>query len=238
MNRPGDQGVVLGLIVRDVHMTFASPEGDVHILRGVSLDLSPGGSLAVVGPSGAGKSTLLNIIGSLEAPTAGSVTLGGAEVTSLKGEDLAEYRCRRVGFVFQDHHLLPQCTALENVLLPTLARAADREGASDRAAQLLDQVGLAERKHAYPARLSGGERQRVAIARALVNTPDLLLCDEPTGNLDQRTAQNVASLLLDLVHETDRMVVMATHNMEIAARLGRQVVLRDGVLGPSGEDEP
>ncbi len=217
------------LTVEGVRKEFETPTGPLVVLRDVSLEVSPGGTLAVVGPSGSGKSTLLNIIGALETPTAGSVKLGEIEVSTLKGDELAEYRATRVGFVFQDHHLLGQCSALENVALPTLA-AGTAKGSIERATELLKRVGLDARMHAMPAHLSGGERQRVAIARALVNRPPVLLCDEPTGNLDADTAELVTRLFIELAREQQVSLIMVTHNLELARQLERVCQLRDGVL--------
>jgi len=217
------------LAVENVCKAFETSRGALAILNGVSLELSPGEAVAVVGPSGSGKSTLLNIMGSLEKPTSGSVRLDDVEVTELAGDDLARFRSRQVGFVFQDHHLLPQCTALENVMLPTLtAHATDDAG--ERAADLLNRVGLAERVEHFPAQLSGGERQRVAIARALVNGAPLLLCDEPTGNLDRDTGMQVGDLFVELADERDVMLVIVTHNLELAGRFSQVKELREGVL--------
>ena len=217
------------LAVENVCKAFETSRGALAILKGVCLELSPGEAVAVVGPSGSGKSTLLNIIGSLEKPTSGSVRLDDVEVTELAGDDLARFRSRQVGFVFQDHHLLPQCTALENVMLPTLtAHATDDAG--ERAGDLLNRVGLAERVEHFPAQLSGGERQRVAIARALVNGAPLLLCDEPTGNLDRDTGMQVGDLFVELADERDVMLVIVTHNLELAGRFSQVKELREGVL--------
>lgn len=221
----------LGLVVEHVRKEFALPSGPLVVLRDVSLSLSPGETLAVVGPSGSGKSTLLNIIGSLEVPTSGSVKVGGKDVTRLSGTELAEFRGGSVGFVFQDHHLLPQCTALENVMLPTLAVGSAPDSAK-RAAGLLGRVGLTERMNYFPAQLSGGERQRVAIARAMVNQPGLLLCDEPTGNLDRDTGERVGSLFAELAEEKDVMLIVVTHNLELAKRFLRVLELREGTLHP------
>ena len=218
-----------GLVVEHVSKEYESPAGPVPVLRDVSLSVARRETVAIVGPSGSGKSTLLNIIGSLDRPTSGSVRLDGVEITSLGGAELAAFRSRRVGFVFQDHHLLPQCTALENVLLPTLAFPAPPP-ASDDARALLERVGLAERMHFLPARLSGGERQRVAIARAMINGAPLLLCDEPTGDLDRETGGRVADLFMELAEEHDRMLIVVTHDPGLAGRLFRRLALRDGVL--------
>lgn len=218
------------LIVTDLTREFATPEGPSHILTGVSFAVAPGETVAIVGPSGSGKSTLLHLIGSLDHPSGGSVRLGETEVHTLTGKALAAFRASQVGFVFQDHHLLPQLTALENVLLPSLAvTQADR---TQRGQELLEQVGVAHRAHALPAQLSGGERQRVAIARAFINGTRLLLCDEPTGNLDRETGDAIITLFLDLAMRDKVMVLMVTHNLRQAARFARCLELRDGQLYP------
>ena len=219
------------LAVQEVRMAFP---GSGEVLKGVSLEVGAGESAAVVGPSGSGKSTLLNVVGSLEAPTGGKVWLGELEVTALSGKALAEYRARKVGFVFQDHHLLPQCTALENVLLPTLTAPDLREGGEERGRELLGRVGLGDRADAYPAELSGGERQRVAVARALVNRPSLLLCDEPTGNLDRETGRRIMELFGQVSAETGATLLVVTHDEESASRLGQRFALRDGELVDGG----
>ena len=219
------------LVVEHVRKEFPAHEAPLVVLSDVSFALSPGETVAVVGTSGTGKSTLLNIIGSLEPPTEGRVLLGDDEVAALHGAALAAFRSRRVGFVFQDHHLLPQCTALENVVLPTVA-AGSPEGATERAQALLGRVGLAERMDSLPARLSGGEKQRVAIARALVNQPPLLLADEPTGNLDPGTSGTVAALFRELAEENGAMLIIVTHDLALAGQFGRCLELRDGVLQP------
>ena len=220
------------LTVDNLSKVYPTPAGPLEVLRSVSLRAAPGDTVAIVGPSGSGKSTLLNLIGALDRPTAGTVQWGDTEVTSLTGVALADFRATQVGFVFQDHHLLPQLTALENVLLPTLAPGAERRTARDRAWRLLDRVGVLPRAEAFPARLSGGERQRVALARALVNEPGLLLCDEPTGNLDRESGSQVVSLLLQLAREQSVTVLMVTHNVEHATRFARRLQLRDGHLTP------
>ncbi|HEY3418839.1 MAG TPA: ABC transporter ATP-binding protein [Armatimonadota bacterium] len=225
------------LIVEGLVKTFPTPQGSLTVLEGVSLTASPGDTVAIVGPSGSGKSTLLNIIGALDLPTAGIVMLGDIEVTSLGGAAMSEYRAQRVGFVFQDHHLLPQLTALENVLLPTLA-ARKQEGADTRARGLLERVGITERAAAFPAQLSGGERQRVAVARALINSPCLLLCDEPTGNLDRESGAATVSLLLELAREQQTIVLMVTHNAEHAARFAKSLLLTGGQLTAAAGARP
>lgn len=201
------------------------------ILHQVSLRAVPGETVAIVGPSGSGKSTLLNIIGALDGPDAGTVQLGEIAVHTLSGRALADYRARKIGFVFQEHHLLPQLTALENVLLPTtaLCRSEGREKA-ERAVKLLDRIGVAHRGSAFPAQMSGGERQRVAVARALINGPALLLCDEPTGSLDFENGVSVVSLLAEIAAQESVIALMVTHNAEHAARFSRCLLLRDGRL--------
>jgi lipoprotein-releasing system ATP-binding protein len=212
------------------HLTkhYASPEGPLTVLDDVSLTLAPGDAMAVMGPSGSGKSTLLNILGTIDAPSAGRVTLDGRDPFALHDRDLAAFRNRSIGFVFQDHTLLPQCTVLENVLTPTLV--ADEGDYVARAHGLLERVRLSHRLQHRPAELSGGEKQRVALARALIMHPRLLLCDEPTGNLDHRSADLVATLLLELHQAQQNMLVVVTHSAELAARLPRAFELLDGRL--------
>ncbi len=211
------------LVLSDVTKTY---DGRGRVLRGVSLSVRPGETVSIVGPSGSGKSTLLNIIGSLDKPTSGSVRLGDVDVAALEGGPLAAFRACQVGFVFQDHHLLPQLSAMENVLLPSLA--ARRGDALPKARELLDRVGLLGHADSLPTRMSGGERQRVAVARAMVNDPALLLCDEPTGNLDRDAGEGVVDLFLELARANGTTVVMVTHNLDFARRFDRCVELRDG----------
>jgi ABC-type lipoprotein export system ATPase subunit len=211
-----------------VHKSYESGSTPVPVLRGVSLQLASGESLAVIGPSGCGKSTLLHLIGTLDRPDAGQILLDGEEPHRLSEPEMARFRNRTIGFIFQDSHLLPHYTALENVLLPTLAFRDGRPAMRARAERLLDRVGLGPRVHHRPAELSGGERQRVAVARALVAAPRLLLCDEPTGSLDAEAAASVGSLLLELHAESGGMLVVVTHSVDLAARLGRRVELRNG----------
>jgi lipoprotein-releasing system ATP-binding protein len=189
----------------------------VSVLSDVSFSFSPGDAAAIMGPSGSGKSTLLYILGALEPQTTGTVTLGGVNPFSLSAKDLAAFRNKEIGFVFQDHCLLPQCSVLENVLVPTLVGPADA-GSDAHARQLVDQVGLSHRVTHLPGQLSGGEKQRVALARALVRRPRLLLCDEPTGNLDRAAADSVASLLFDLQRQQNAMLIVVTHSADLAAR--------------------
>ncbi len=222
-------GAPAGLAATALQMQYPGPEGPVSVLDGVSLALAPGESLCVMGPSGSGKSTLLAILGALETPTSGTVTLAGEDPARLPEKDLAAFRNRRVGFVFQDHCLLPQLTALENVLVPTLVAAPDST-APQRARELLEAVGLGSRLAHRPAQLSGGEKQRVALARALVMHPALVLCDEPTGNLDARSAETVGSLLLELHAKHRSILVVVTHSTELAARFPSRAMLKDGRL--------
>ena len=207
------------------------------VLDAIDLTIEPGESVAIVGPSGCGKSTLLNLLGSLDRPTAGRILLDGTDLTALCEKQLAPLRATRLGFVFQDHHLLPQLTALENVLLPTLALsgkrqpdAAEVDPPAQRAQQLLARVGLAEHAAKRPAQLSGGQRQRVAIVRALINQPKLLLVDEPTGALDRAAADEVVDLLAALNHEQGVTLIMVTHAQRLAARMARTLRLEQGRL--------
>jgi lipoprotein-releasing system ATP-binding protein len=219
------------LVVSNISKSYPTPQGPLPILHDLSFTLARGKSAAIMGPSGSGKSTLLYIIGALDPPSTGTVTLNGENPYVLDESRLAAFRNRHVGFVFQDHALLPQCSVLENVLAPTLV-VKDRSAAEyqERAKALLEGVGLSHRTAHRPSELSGGEKQRVAIARALVREPTLLLCDEPTGNLDQRNADAVAELLLAL-HRAQRMVlVVVTHSMELARRFETRFTLTDGHL--------
>src|SRR3989441_5371866 len=218
----------------DVSKRYESPTGAeaVAVLRDVTLEIRRGESVAIVGPSGSGKSTLLNIIGTLDRPSTGQVLLDGQELSRLDDTQLAAVRNRQIGFIFQSHHLLPQCTVLENVLVPTLANkdAALRNGAAERAKRLLEKVGLSSRTAHRPGQLSGGERQRVAVVRALINQPKLLLADEPTGALDRASAQNLAELLVRLNQEEGVTLIVVTHALDLAKRMGRVLELRDGRL--------
>jgi lipoprotein-releasing system ATP-binding protein len=210
---------------------FATPDGELEVLRGVDLVLGAGDSLAILGVSGAGKSTLLHILGGLEHPSEGSVRFDGRDVYSQSPVELAHFRNRYVGFVFQFHHLLPEFTALENAMMPCLLAGQPRRRARERARELLDSVGLAARMDHRPGKLSGGERQRVAIARALAMSPPLLLADEPTGNLDPHTAESVEELLLRLNAEARTSLILVTHNEKLASRLQKKRYLVEGRLG-------
>ncbi|HEX6216411.1 MAG TPA: ABC transporter ATP-binding protein [Vicinamibacterales bacterium] len=222
------------LSVQNVSKVYATPRGDLPILDGVSLTLERGHAAAIMGPSGSGKSTLLYIVGALDQPTSGTVTLDGTNPHTLGERDQAGFRNQHIGFVFQDHSLLPQCSVLENVLAPTLVAAGNDRTAESRARELLDQVGLRDRLDHRPAELSGGEKQRAAIARALIRNPTLVLCDEPTGNLDVSIAESVADLLLDLhsLHKT--ILVVVTHSPALAQRFPRRYRMADRRLHVDG----
>lgn len=226
-------GSQITLNAESICKSFPTRSRELVILRGICLTLSAGESAVIMGPSGSGKSTLLNILGTLEPPTSGRVTLDGTNPFDLPERELARFRNRRIGFIFQEHHLLPQCTVLENVLLPTLTEKRGGKGDNlDRARRLLDRVGLSDRLDHRPAELSGGERQRVAIARALINRPSLLLADEPTGNLDRSTAVTVADLLAEVHREEGAILIVVTHSDRLAERFGRRWELNDGRLVP------
>jgi ABC-type lipoprotein export system ATPase subunit len=218
----------------DVAKKFESPgnkEG-LSVLKGISLKLEQGRSLVIAGPSGSGKSTLLNIMGALDQPTDGKVLFEGRDLGSMSETELAAIRNKEIGFVFQLHHLLPQCTVLENVLVPTLAdkkRSSIKE-IRDRAVQLLKRVGLKEFMLYRPGELSGGQRQRVAVVRALINNPKLLLADEPTGSLDKVSSENIAELLAELNRSEKVTLVVVTHSLSLAERMGRVMELSDGLL--------
>jgi lipoprotein-releasing system ATP-binding protein len=215
---------------RDVSKAYPGPE-PVPVLLGASLSLTRGESVAIVGPSGSGKSTILNLLGTLELPDGGTITSAGRDLTSLNAKQLASFRNREIGFIFQSHHLLPQCSVLENVLLPTLAGGERTSSdAEQRARRLIDRVGLGHRLDHLPGKLSGGERQRAAVVRALINRPALLLADEPTGALDRASATNLGQLLVDLNREEGVTLVVVTHSTELAQRMGRTVELRGGQL--------
>src|SRR5580704_7413257 len=222
------------LVLRDVAKSYQSVlDGPaVTVLTGIDLEIQEGESVAIIGPSGSGKSTLLNIIGTLDRPTRGQVLLEGQDLAQLDSTQLAAVRNRRIGFIFQAHHLLPQCTVLENVLVPTLVCEDKqlRQSAPERARRLLDRVGLGPRLHHRPGQLSGGERQRVAVVRGLINQPSLLLADEPTGALDRAAAEELARLLVELNREEGVTLMIATHALDLAAQMGRRFQLLDGRL--------
>jgi lipoprotein-releasing system ATP-binding protein len=218
------------LVAESLTKSFPVPAGELVVLQDASLSLERGESAAILGPSGSGKSTLLSILGTLDAPTSGSYQLAGVEPFSLAERELAAFRSRHIGFVFQDHHLLPQCSVIENVLVPLLADGAATEPEVARAEQLLLRVGLKDRRDHRPAQLSGGERQRAALARALLRNPTLLLADEPTGNLDRTTAASMADLILELQREHNLILIAVTHSPALAERLQRRYELDAGRL--------
>lgn len=207
-----------------------SADQSLSVIAEATLRLSPGENVAILGPSGSGKSTLLAILGTLDRPTSGTLRIGDVDPFQLPEPELAKFRSRQIGFVFQDHHLLPQCTVLENVLVPFLADGSAGREEIDHATALIGRVGLAERLLHRPAQLSGGERQRVAIARALVRRPTLVLADEPTGNLDGTTAEEIARLLLELQAEQNSMLVVVTHSEHLAGQMQRRMRIAAGVL--------
>lgn len=216
------------LELRDVTKSYSEFD-DSKVLNGVSVTVQAGDSLAVIGPSGCGKSTLLNIMGTLDRPTGGSVRLDGEDIARLDDRALAGVRNKKIGFIFQLHHLLPQCSIMENVMIPVMV--GDHEAdVNERAGKLLERVGLSHRLSYRPGQLSGGERQRVAVVRALVNRPSLLLADEPTGSLDRKGALNLCDLLVELNKEENVTVIMVTHSMELAKKMGKVLELRDGKL--------
>jgi len=218
------------LIVDNVTKEYPTRSDPLVVLRGISFDLQAGRNLAIVGPSGSGKTTLLNLLGALESATSGTIRLDGQNPATLSDKDVSVFRNHKIGFVFQEHHLLPQCSVLENVLIPTIAGGGTKPSDIDRARGLLDRVGLGDRLDHRPAELSGGQRQRTAIARALIRLPVLVLADEPTGNLDQSTAAQVADLLLELQEAERNMLITVTHSAALARRMQRRMELDGGRL--------
>jgi lipoprotein-releasing system ATP-binding protein len=218
------------LEVRRLSKEYPTPAGRLPVLAEVDLSLAAGDTVSVVGPSGSGKSTLLYILGALEPPTSGTVQLNGQNPFELDDRKLAAFRNSQVGFVFQDHHLLPQCSVLENVLIPTMVMRDKDHDVRRRAVDLIDRVGLGARLRHRPHALSGGEKQRVALARALVLNPRLVLCDEPTGNLDHESTEAVATLLFELHRTEQTMLIVVTHNLDLARRFGTTYRLADGRL--------
>ncbi|TVS18567.1 MAG: ABC transporter ATP-binding protein [Planctomycetaceae bacterium] len=224
-----------GLVVESVTKQFPTRGEPLVVLRETSLRLTAGQNVAILGPSGSGKSTLLHLLGTLDRPTSGTVELDGQDPFKLDEPQLARFRNRHIGFVFQDHHLLPQLSALENVLLPTIADGRPDATELQRAKELLNRVGLGERMDHRPAELSGGERQRVGVARALVRQPKLLLADEPTGNLDRQSGLSVGRLLVELQQQENAMLVVVTHSPELANLLDQRYELVDGTLEPQNQ---
>jgi lipoprotein-releasing system ATP-binding protein len=220
------------LIVRQLKKSFPAGDGVLEILTGVDFELALRDNLVILGPSGSGKSTLLHILGTLDEPTAGSVELQGTNPFGLAPSELARFRNRHIGFIFQEHHLLPQLSAIENVLMPILAERQVAAADVTRAQELLARVGLGHREIHLPGQLSGGERQRVAVARALICQPALLLADEPTGSLDQLNAESIGDLLLDVQAHSGAMLICVTHSDVLANRFQRQMRLERGKLVP------
>jgi len=220
------------LQLTDVSREFPAAEngGALVVLQGISVEFSAEESVAIIGPSGSGKSTLLNIIGTLDEPTSGTVVFDGQDLGALNEDEQAILRNREIGFIFQSHHLLPQCTVIENVLVPALANGEPTAGTVEHARNLLDRVGLGERLTHRPGQLSGGECQRVAVVRSLINRPKLLLADEPTGALDRASAENLGQLLVELNKEEKVTLIAVTHSLELAGQLGRTLELKDGQL--------
>ena len=229
MNNPTSNQVPL-LNVENLTREFNAAEGGepLQVLRGLSLEVARGESVAIVGSSGCGKSTLLNLIGTLDQPTSGTLTFNGRDLSQLNGEELALLRNCEMGFIFQSHHLLPQCSVMENVLVPTIAHRTSSASDKERGRRLLERVGLGERLSHRPGQLSGGERQRVAVVRALINEPQLLLADEPTGALDEDTADKLGQLLVELNKEEKVTLITVTHSLRLAERMGRTLKLADG----------
>ncbi len=219
---------VAALTLERVERRYGRGETTVEVLSGASLELSPGQSVALIAPSGAGKSTLLHLAGLLERPNAGEVMIGGAATSTMSDDKRTALRRTEIGFVYQFHHLLPEFSALENLVLPQMIAGLSRAQAAIRARELLAYLGLAQRETHRPAELSGGEQQRVAIARAVANAPRVLLADEPTGNLDPKTADHVFATLAALVKASGLAALIATHNMDLAARMDRRVTIREG----------
>lgn len=215
--------------IRNIIRDFKLGQEIVHVLKGIDLDIKTGEYVAIMGPSGSGKSTLMNLLGCLDTPTAGSYNLNGNDVSEMTDDELAEIRNKEIGFVFQTFNLLPRTTALENVALPMIYAGASKKERSDRAAEVLTDVGLADRMDHKPNQLSGGQRQRVAVGRALVNKPSIILADEPTGNLDSKTGTEIMALF-DEIHAAGNTVIMVTHEEEIAAHAKRVIRLRDGII--------
>ncbi len=222
------------LEVRDLHKSYLDTDAEIHVIRGLDLDLAEGERIAIVGESGVGKSTLLHILGTLDKPTSGRILYRGKDLSTVGEDTLSDFRNRDVGFVFQFHYLLPDFNALENVMLPALIQGWEREKAQEAAMKLLEKVGLRERVSHQPGKLSGGEQQRVAVARAVILSPQLILADEPTGDLDAKTGEGIQDVLFNLNQEDRIGLVVATHNRAFAEKIGRQMELREGRLYPYG----
>ncbi len=222
------------LVIHDLKKEYPTRSEPLEILKGIELELTGGDNVAVIGPSGSGKSTLLNILGTLDHPTSGTYTLNNIDPFNLAEDELAAFRNANIGFIFQEHHLLPQLSVLENVLIPTMANGKPSQDDVSRAESLIARAGLTDRSHHRPAELSGGERERVAVARSLICGPSLLLADEPTGNLDRKNAQQIGELLLEIQQAEDMILVVVTHSSELAGMLGQQLEINDGRLTSTG----
>ncbi len=220
------------LVAENLSKQYPTRGEPLRILHDLNLELSAGENVAIVGPSGSGKSTLLHILGTLDTPSSGSILFDGENPFAMDEQTLADFRNKNIGFIFQEHHLLPQLSVFENILVPTLASGKPTEADIERAEELIERVGLTDRSHHRPAELSGGERERVAVARALINKPLLLLADEPTGNLDHENAQQIGELLLDIQRQEQMMLVVVTHSQELSQKLDQQLELSAGQLTP------
>ena len=219
------------LIAKDLHKIYKNGPKELHVLKGINLEIGASSMICIVGPSGAGKSTLLHLLGGLDRPTKGEVTVDGNNLYSLSDAERARFRNKKIGFIFQFYHLLPEFSALENVMLPALiANGRDKKSLIQKARSGLDRVGLSERLDHRPSQLSGGEQQRVAIARALMNDPQILFCDEPTGNLDSKTGESITQLLCSLSQENGKSVVVVTHEKEIAEKADKIFHIKDGII--------
>lgn len=215
----------------DLYQEYPTRSGSLAVLQGINLNLNAGDALAIIGPSGCGKSTLLQLLGTLAKPSQGKVLIQDKDLSGLNDVELARFRNNTIGYIFQDHHLLPQCSALENVLIPSLARpVSERTGVEARAKMLLEKVGLGGRLDHHPAELSGGERQRVAVCRALIHQPAIVLADEPTGSLDRHSAESVGELLLNLCKDENTVLVCVTHSSELAKKFPQRMELIEGRL--------
>ncbi|MCX6639396.1 MAG: ABC transporter ATP-binding protein [bacterium] len=225
------------VIARDIHKSYYLGNSEVQVLKGIDLEIQSGETIAVIGPSGVGKSTMLNLLGALDRPTRGEIEIAGVRIWDLSNNELANLRAAQIGFVFQFHHLLPEFSAIENVLLPGLIRGNNYSDSKARAAELLSRVGLGERLNHRPGELSGGEQQRVALARALQNDPPLVLADEPTGNLDRDTALELQTLIFEMAQERQRSFMIVTHDRHFAARCGQVLQMQDGRLSPVATED-
>ena len=223
------------LVAKNLSKHYPTRSEPLRILHDLNLELSAGENVAIVGPSGSGKSTLLHILGTLDTPSSGTVLFDGDDPFAMDEQTLADFRNKNIGFIFQEHHLLPQLSVFENILVPTLASGKPTAADIQRAEELIERVGLTDRSHHRPAELSGGERERVAVARALINKPMLLLADEPTGNLDHENARQIGELLLDIQRQEQMILVVVTHSQELSQKLDQQLELAAGQLTPLAE---